>query len=128
VAELDRDGEELVVTLSAAEKAEAVRGDVRVPMSSVRGIEVVDDAVHAVNAYRKSVGAAWPGRFVIGTFRSGDRRTFAVVHHNTARGVRIKLEGAKFDELLVGCEDPEGTARRLAAGSPSSGSWDPMAG
>jgi len=112
MAELDRDGQDLVVRLSNVERAEAVHGDIRVPMSAVRSVEVVDDAVHAVNAFTKSIGASWPGRFVIGTFHSNGR-TFAVVHHSTPRGVRVRLEGANFDELLVGCEDPEGTVRCL---------------
>jgi hypothetical protein len=126
VAELNREGQEVVVKLSAAEKAEAVHGDVRVPLSSVRSVEVVDDAVHAVNAYRKSVGAAWPGRFVIGTFRSEDAKIFAVVHHSTPRGVRVRLDGTNFDQLLIGCADPEEVARRLAGTEPSGGAWDPV--
>ena len=126
MAELDREGADLVVKLGTEEKLEAVHGDIRVPMSSVREVEVVDDAVHAVNAYRKSVGAAWPGRFVIGTFRSDGAKTFAVVHHSTPRGVRVRLEGANFDELLVGCDDPEAVASRLGAAGPSSSGWGPL--
>ncbi len=62
MAELRRDGDELVVALSVAEKAEAVHGDIRVPASSVREVEVVDDAIHAVNAWTQdSRGSmAWP--------------------------------------------------------------------
>ena len=123
MAELNREGQDLVVTLTAVEKAEAVHGDIRVPMSSVRGVEIVDDAVHAVNAYRKSIGSAWPGRFVIGTFRSEGAKIFAVVHHNTPRGVRVRLEVANFDELLVGCDDPEGVVRRLEPTDPDSSAW-----
>jgi hypothetical protein len=112
VAELERDGGDLVVKLSPVEEAEAVHGDIRVPMSAVRSVEVVDDAVHAVSAFTKSVGASHPGRFVIGTFHTNGK-TFAVVHHSTPRGIRVRLEGANFDELLVGCDDPEETVRRL---------------
>jgi hypothetical protein len=119
MAELSPEGNELVVHLSLAEKAEAVHGDIRVPMSSVRQVEVVDDAVHAVNAFTKSVGAAWPGLFVIGTFHSQGSKVFAVVHHNTPRGVRVKLEGANFDELLVGCDAPEAVAARLSPAGPA---------
>jgi hypothetical protein len=111
----------VVVALSAAEKIEAVHGDIRVPASAVQSIEVVDDAVHAVNAYRKSVGSAWPGLFVIGTFRADGVKAFAVVHHSTPRGVRLRLEGANFDEVLVGCDDPEGVAQSLRSGSARAG-------
>ena len=101
MAELRREGDELVVALSLAEKAEAAHGDIRVLTSSVREVEVVDDAIHAVSAWRKTVGAAWPGRFAIGTFRDDNGKVFAVVHHDTPRGVKVALEGANFDELVI---------------------------
>jgi hypothetical protein len=44
MAELQRQGDELVLHLSNAEKAEAVHGDLRVPLPAVRGVEVLDDA------------------------------------------------------------------------------------
>jgi len=115
VAELRRDGDDLVVALSVAEKAEALHGDIRVPASSVRDVEVVEDAIHAVSAWRKTVGAAWPGRFAIGTFRDADGKVFAAVHHDTPRGVKVALEGANFDALVVGCEDPEEVVRELGS-------------
>jgi hypothetical protein len=121
MAELTREGDELVVHLSVAEKAEALHGDIRVPMSAVRQLEVVDDAVHAVNAFTKSVGSAWPGMFVIGTFHSAGSKVFAVVHHNTPRGVRVRLEGTNFDELLAGCDHPEGVVEQLQASGPGPG-------
>ncbi|MGH9294355.1 MAG: hypothetical protein ACRD0B_03405 [Acidimicrobiales bacterium] len=117
MAELRREGEDLVVVLNGIEKAEAAHGDVRVPASSVRGVEVVEDAYDAVSGL-KLIGSRWPGRFAIGTFLAGgSTKTFAVVHHDTPRGVRVRLEGAGYDELVVGCADPEGTARQLASTS-----------
>ena len=44
MAELRLEGGELVLRLSGAEKAEAVHGDLRVPLSALRGVEVLDDA------------------------------------------------------------------------------------
>ncbi len=43
MAELRVEGDELVLALSALEKAESIHGDIRVPVSSVRDVEVVDD-------------------------------------------------------------------------------------
>ena len=107
MAELSWDGDDLVVGLSALEKAEAAHGDIRVPASSVRDVEVLDDVVHAVHGL-KFPGARWPGRFAIGTFYlPGETKTFAVVHHDTPRGLRVRLDDAAFDELVVGCADPE---------------------
>ncbi len=111
MAELSREGDELVVHLSVAEKAEALHGDIRVPMSSVRQVEVVDDAVHTVNAFTKSVGAAWPGLFVIGTFHSQGSKVFAVVHHSTPSRGKSKAGGEQLRRAACGLQRPGGGDR-----------------
>lgn len=108
MAECVVEGDELVVRLRAVEKLEAVHGEVRVPLQSVRAVEVLDDAVGEVHGFR--VGTGIPGSVAIGTFTSRDAYIFAVVHHDTPRGVRVDLEGAQFDQLIVGCDDPEAVA------------------
>jgi len=45
--------------------------------------------------------------------RSGGRKIFAAVHHDTSRGVRVLLEGGSYDEWIVGCADPEAVAASL---------------
>ena len=39
------------------------------------------------------------------------------VHGDTPRGVRVRLEGAPWDEWIVGCADPEAAAATLAPAS-----------
>ena len=113
MAALSRDGEELVLTLTTAEKAESLHGDIRMPFSSVQEVAVVEDIIHAVHGM-KLPGSRWPGRFAIGTFvHDGGKKTFAVVHHDTARGVRVRLADGAFSELLVGCADPEAIAASI---------------
>jgi hypothetical protein len=113
MAELNRVGDNLEVTLSEFEKAESLHGDLRLPFSAVRAIKVSDDVVHAVHGI-KLPGSRWPGKFAVGTFiTSSGSRTFAVVHHDTPRGLVVRLEGARYDELIVGCEDPEEVRHRL---------------
>jgi hypothetical protein len=116
MAELRRDGDELVLTLNLAEKAESLHGDIRVPLSSVQEVAVVDDIIHAVHGMRLP-GTNWPGRVAIGTFVHDGQKTFAVVHHDTPRGVRVHLAEGPFAELLVGCTDPEATVAAITAGS-----------
>ncbi|HTW08016.1 MAG TPA: hypothetical protein VME46_10920 [Acidimicrobiales bacterium] len=113
MAELIEGDGELVVSLSAAEKLEAAHGDLHIPLSAIAGVEILDDVRHAVPGW-KSVGAAWPGRFYIGTFHADGSKTFAAVHHDQQRGVRVRLRDANFDELVVGCDDPEAVAESLA--------------
>lgn len=114
MAELTRVGDELVVKLSRLEEVEAGRRDVRVPVSSVREVEVVDDAVQAVPGL-KVIGSGWPGRFAIGTYSGGPNhvKTFAVVHHDYPKGLRVQLEGQRFDQLVISCQDPEEMLSRL---------------
>jgi hypothetical protein len=115
MAELRVEGDELVLALSAIEKAESIHGDIGVPLSAVREVEVLDDVIHAVHGL-KLPGTRWPGRFAIGTFVGlKGNKTFAVVHHDTPRGVRVRLDGVAHDEFVVGCGDPESVKSRITA-------------
>jgi hypothetical protein len=111
MAELIVDGDELVVRLRAVEKVEAVHGEVRLPLRSIKAVEVLDDAIGAVHGFR--VGTGIPGSVAVGTYSSRDAHIFAVVHHDTPRGVRVNLDGAQFDQLIVGCDDPEAVAAAI---------------
>ena len=111
MAELVIEGDDLVVRLSTVEKLEAVHGEVRVPLASVKSVEVLDDAMGAIHGIR--VGTGIPGSVAIGTFTSRTAKIFGVVHHDTPRDVRVTLEGDHFDELIVGCADPEAVAASL---------------
>ncbi len=113
MARLTVEGDDLVLHLTGMEKAEAVHGEIRVPLRSVQAVEVLDDAIHAVHGFR--VGTGLPGYVAVGTFTTRDTKTFAVVHHDTRRGVLVKLDGAEYDQLIVGCDDPEAVAASLGA-------------
>lgn len=118
MAELQLKADELVLHLSGAEKAEAVRGDLRVPLSAIRGVEVLDDA-HGwtgIGAGFK-VGMRVPGVATVATVRSHGQKVFVEVHGDTPRGVRVRLEGASWDEWIVGCTDPEAVAATLMPAS-----------
>ena len=105
-------GAQLEVKLSATEKLEAVHSDVSVPLSSVRKVEVVENTLDFIHGIRFGTGI--PGATAIGTFTSSSAKIFGVIHHGKHRGVRIILEGADFDEILVGCDDPEAVAAAIA--------------
>ncbi len=113
MAELQVEGDELVMRLSGLEKAESLHGDLRAPLSMVKGVEVLDDAVHAVHGLR-APGTRLPGYMAVGTFHSKGSSAFAVVHHDTPRGVRVRLEGTGYDDWIVGCVDPEAVAATIS--------------
>ncbi len=106
-------GDELVVRLHKLEKAEGVHGEIRVPLSAVSKVEVVDDAIHQVHGVR--VGTGIPGSTAVGTFTTRTDKMFAAVHHDTPRAVLVTLTGARFDHLLIGSPDPEAVVASLPA-------------
>src|ERR1700728_4404429 len=108
MAELRVEGGVLALQLTAAEKFEGVHGDIRVPLSAVTGVEVLDNA-HEAAGIRKGVkiGTRIPGVIEVGTVQGRSQRLFAAVHHDTPRGLRVRLDGTSFDEWIVGCTDPE---------------------
>jgi hypothetical protein len=108
MAELRVQGGDLVLHLTAVEKVEGVHGDLRAPLSAVRGVEVLDDAHGPVGIHAGiKIGTRIPGVVEVGTVQGATRRLFAAVHHDTPRGLRIRLEGGDYDEWIVGCADPE---------------------
>jgi hypothetical protein len=119
VANVHVSAEEVVVELTPFEKAESVHGDLRVPRGSIRAAAVVDDPVRSFTGH-KVIGSRVPGVFAIGSFRDETGSVFAVVHHGTPRGVRIELDGATYDVVVIGCEDPEAIVSELGVSSSPS--------
>lgn len=112
MANVKVEADQLVLELTVEEKLEAIHGDIRVALSAVRSITVVDDALDQVQGIRTGTGL--PGVLVVGTIRWAGRKSFVVVHHGHPRGVVIRLEGTEFDEFVIGTDDPE----KMAAGLP----------
>jgi hypothetical protein len=106
MAELVVEGDELVLRLSGVEKLEAVHGDLRAPRSSVRSVEVLDNAHEPVDHGFKE-GERLPGYSEVAVVRTQGQKLFAVVHHDTPRGVRVNFEGGDYDAWIVGSSDPE---------------------
>jgi len=112
LAQLLREEGTLVLQLSPLEKLEGVHGDIRVPVSAVQAVTVVEDVIHAVHGLRMP-GSRVPGVFAMGTFISSEGRVFAIVHHQDKRGVKIQLAGEPYDALIVSAPDPAQLAASL---------------
>ena len=115
MAQLQLDDGDLVLRLSALEKAGGVHGDLRVPLSAVRSVEILQDAHQPADGGIK-IGTRIPRVIELGTILGGGRKIFAAVHHDTPRGVLVVLEGSSYDEWIVGCADPETVAQTVLAG------------
>ncbi|MDA8297614.1 MAG: hypothetical protein M0004_13700 [Actinomycetota bacterium] len=112
MAELQVDGDTLVLRLARLEKLEAVHGDLRAPRAAVRAIAVLEDA-HAPADRGLKVGERLPGRSEVATVHAQGERLFAAVHHDTPRGLRIDFQGTDYDAWIVGCADPEAVKAAL---------------
>ena len=102
----------VTVSCTRAERFWGLVRDLEVDRSAVRGAEVVEDALSAARGVR-APGLAWPGRRKIGTWRRRGERTLVSVRRGRP-AVRIRLEGARYDTVLVGADDAAALARSLA--------------
>jgi len=82
MAELCMQNGALALRLSAAEQIGAVHGDLRVPLSAVRRVEVLADA-HGPADHGIKLGTRIPGMIEVGTVRGGGRNIFAAVLPDT---------------------------------------------
>ncbi|MCF8567378.1 PH domain-containing protein [Alicyclobacillus tolerans] len=112
MAELVREEDTIVLRMSTIEKLEGVHGDIKVPVSAVQSVTVLDDVIHAVHGV-KMPGSRLPGVFAMGTFLSKEGTTFVMVHHQNKRGLKLALKGVSYDALIVGVDDPEQVAISL---------------
>ena len=100
----------LTVRLSRLDRVLGLLRDQDVPRSAITGVDVVADGIAAVRGVR-APGLALPGRRV-GTWRS--RRTKSLVDVRRLQpAVRVRLTGHRYDELLLGTDEPESVARQL---------------
>ena len=103
----------LSVRLTRAEKIAGLLRDVDVPLASVRNVTVVEDALAATSGLR-APGFGLPGLRKIGTWRGVGRTTLVCVRRGQP-AVRVRLEGERWDELLIGADDARALAASLTA-------------
>ena len=101
----------LTVRLTRGEKITGLLRDVEVPRSAVRSVEVVTDALGAARGLR-APGLGLPGVRKIGTWRHRGERTLASVRRDQP-ALRIRLDGQRYDTLLVGADHATALADAL---------------
>jgi hypothetical protein len=113
MADVAREGSEIVLKLSTGQRIMAMHRNVRVPESVVKSIDVVDKPIRRIQGLKprhsKLFGGYWPGWFAYGTFFDGDvhRLLFAAVNGRKPRGLEITLDGAKYTRLIVSLDHPD---------------------
>jgi hypothetical protein len=121
MAEIAREGSEIILKLSAGERVMAVHRDVRVPLSAVKGVDVIDEPIRRIHGLKprnlRVFGSYWPGWFAYGSFLDGALRRllFAAVNGREPRGLEITLDGARYTRLIVSLDDPDAAKSALTA-------------
>ena len=121
MADIAREGNEIVIKLSIGEHIMAMHRDVRVPLSAVNSVDVVDGPIRRIQGLKprnsKVLGGYWPGWFAYGSFFDGTirQRLFAAVNGRKPRGLEITLDGAKYTRLIVSLDHPDDTKTALTA-------------
>ena len=91
MANLAREGNEIVLKLSTGERIVAMHRDVRVPLAAVKSVDVVDEPIRRIQWLKprnfKVFGGYWPSRLTYGSVFDGAVRQllFAVVNSRKPR-------------------------------------------
>ena len=121
MANIAREGNEIVLKLSTGERIMAMHRDVRVPLSAVKSIDIVDGPIRRIQGMKprnfKVFGGYWPGWFAYGSFFDGAmrQRLFAAVNGRKPGGLEITLDGAKYTRLIVSLDHPDAAKAALTA-------------
>lgn len=107
------EGNDLALRFTTFEKIAGLVRDVRLPLTSIRSVELVDDGLAAAKGLR-APGLGLPGLRKLGTWRTlGAKSLVSVRRHVPA--VRITLDGERYDTLVVSTPDAAAVVARLTA-------------
>lgn len=95
----------LQVRFTLLEKVAGLIGDVDVPLSAIRNVEVRTDGLAAPRGIR-APGLGLPGVRKIGSWRAPGRNTLVSVRRGQS-AVCIELAGHKRDALILGMDEAE---------------------
>jgi hypothetical protein len=111
MAKLIVDGPDLVVQLSSLEKLGALRGDVRVPLTTVRSAEVEPNPWGSLRGMR--IGTGIPGVIALGIRRFAHGQDFTAVE-GSKPAIRVELsQESPFSRLVVSVTDPDSTLAEI---------------
>ncbi|HTV12114.1 MAG TPA: hypothetical protein VME20_09650 [Acidimicrobiales bacterium] len=112
MAEVRVEGNDIVVRLGTFEALVTFRRQVRVPLASLRMVQVEGSPMTGVPLLLVP-GLAWAKSFAVGCSRKGGRREFVAVYaHRPA--VVVDAEGARWDRLVISQRDAGAMAAELA--------------
>jgi len=116
VASLTVDDGQLVLRMPPRQKVASFHADLRVPLTAVRSIGVIENPWMQLRG-RRMAGLFFPGSVAMGTWIHGDGYDFCVLRKNQA-AVRVDLSVGRFSRWVVGLNEltaARAEAERVAA-------------
>jgi hypothetical protein len=106
------DSDRIRIHLSFLEKLAGLHGDLTVPRSSVRTVEVVADGPAAAHGLR-APGLAIPGRVKMGTWRGRQGRRRYISVRRDVPALALTLDGHRYETVLVSAPEAHAVASAL---------------
>lgn len=101
----------LVVTMSSWQALLALQTSFSIALTQVRG--ATEDSHYIASGMGiRSPGTGFPGLVAQGTFRKDGQRVLSLWRRGQQIAV-IELSGAKWDRILLGCEDAKTVAQQI---------------
>jgi hypothetical protein len=113
MAELEVNGNDVVVHLTRVEALAACRRQVRLPVRNLTMVHVEDSPLSVVSLLRLP-GLAWPGAFAFGSRRQDGRHEFVAVRAGLP-AVVLDAEGTVWDRVVISHRQAVDIAADLAA-------------
>jgi hypothetical protein len=111
MAQLDVDGDLLVVRLGIIDAMLSMRSTMRFPLTSVKNVYVDPVAGEEPKGF-KAPGTAIPGTLTKGTFHFDGVKTFWNIWRGTLVVV-VELSNEKFDRLVIEQANPEAIVQKI---------------
>jgi hypothetical protein len=111
MAQIDIDGDALVVNVEGWDKLWALKSRLAIPLANVRGA-TLDPGIVADPKGVRAPGTHVPGVIVAGTFHTEGERVFWDVH-DPAKAVVIELADEQYARLVIEVDDPREAVDRI---------------
>ena len=111
MAQLDVDGETLVVRMGIIDAMLSMRSSMRFPLTSVKNVYVDPVAGEEPKGF-KAPGTAIPGTLTKGTFHFDGVKTFWNIWRGTLVVV-VELRDEKFDRIVVEQGNPDAVVEKI---------------
>jgi hypothetical protein len=99
---------QLVISMKGARKILALKGELSVPISSVKGV-TADPLLWKDTPFLKLYGTGLPGLLAGAFLQDGDKVFYDIKRSEEA--VTIEIEDESFSKIIIGVDDPGATVK-----------------